>query len=195
MHVKKKTFLRLCSVSGRCCFSDGQRFGSIDHASMHRPRNSISSKKINFAGGWFCHSWKVDWRERWKVGEEERGGRTVGDGSMYARTRTPLLETQFVNEDTWFCSTNRIPFRCTRDATEQNTADRAPASARSPDYPAPASPRPSFSSSSSSRPGVFVFFSSPPRSSLPSSFVRTKAPEVVVVVSRRISQSDSKTSQ
>jgi len=32
-----------------------------------------------------------------------------------ARTRIPFFETQFVNEDAWFCSMDRIPFRCTRD--------------------------------------------------------------------------------
>lgn len=40
--------------------------------------------------------------------------------------RIPLLETQFVNEDTWFCSTNRIPFRCTCDRTKHSPTEHPP---------------------------------------------------------------------
>jgi len=50
-----------------------------------------------------------------------------------AQTRIPLPETQFVNEDARFCSTDRIPFRCTRDRTKHSPTETL-VSARSPDY-------------------------------------------------------------
>ena len=97
------------------------------------------------------------------------------------RCARTYVETQFVNEDAWFCSTNRIPFRCTYARRgQQNTGDRAPASARSSDYRACLSSQPP--------PPLFVspFFSSSSSSS--SSLRRARPP--CAVVSLRISRHD-----
>lgn len=71
------------------------------------------------------------------------GPRLLGKGRRtYARRRTALVGTQFVNEDTRFCSTNRIPFRCTRDGakhgqpgTRLGTLARLSSSSQQPLFP------------------------------------------------------------
>jgi len=57
--------------------------------------------------------------------KHSEGGRRV----MYVRANAyiyiPFFETQFVNEDAWFCSTDRIPFRCTRDRAKHSPSRHA----------------------------------------------------------------------
>ena len=88
--------------------------------------------------------------------------RSNSDTRVYARTCTLLVETQFVNGDAWFCPTNRIPFRCTRDeAKHRQPGTHLGTLARLSSLP----PRTSVSSRFSFSPSSLPLFSLPPRSS------------------------------
>lgn len=120
---KKRSSSLSLSLSPLCFSSIGRRFESIDHAS--RPP---------------IDAWTMPSKLDPLLLHRESRPPTRKRRMRCART---YVETQFVNEDARFCSTNRIPFRCTYARRgQQNTGNRAPGPARSSDYRACLSSQP-----------------------------------------------------
>lgn len=91
------------------------RFESIDHASHPRSTLGLCSKLDSLPPPPPPTSVIRDSRE-FRPPTRNRGD---------ARARNSYVETQFVNEDAWFCSTNRIPSRCTYARRgQENTGTR-----------------------------------------------------------------------